>query len=40
MRVQVAGQERIITMETIRNNVDLPADRFAPPEDVQQLISR
>jgi hypothetical protein len=35
---KVIGQERIIAIDKIEHNVDLPKGTFDPPEPVQQLI--
>lgn len=34
----VAGAKRVLTIHEVKHNVDLPADRFTPPADVQKLI--
>ena len=39
-RVVVLGQERLVTTESIEHNVELAADRFTPPADVQTLLER
>jgi len=33
------GQKRVITTTSVKHNVDLPADRFAAPADVQALLT-
>lgn len=40
VRVLVMGQERIATTKTCKHNVDLPNDRFDPPQEVQELIDQ
>jgi len=37
-RVVVMGQERLMTTESIEQNVDLPEDRFGLPEEVRALL--
>jgi len=37
-RVVVMGQERLMTTESIEQNVDLPEDRFGLPEEIRALI--
>ena len=39
VRVAVAGQTRVMTNTSMKHNVDLPADRFAVPEDVLALMA-
>ena len=39
-RTAIVGQERTLTTTSIRHNADLPADRFDPPAEVQDLIAR
>ena len=34
----VAGAKRVLTIHSVEHDVDLPADRFTPPADVQKLI--
>jgi len=36
---EVMGQERVMTIQRIEHNVDLPADRFALPADVKALLA-
>jgi hypothetical protein len=38
-RIVVLGSERKLTMLEIRHDVELPADRFTPPQDVRELIA-
>lgn len=38
VRVVVMGQERLMTTESIEQNVDLPEDRFGLPEEIRALI--
>jgi hypothetical protein len=38
VKVVVMGQERLMTTESIEQNVDLPEDRFALPEPIRALI--
>jgi hypothetical protein len=39
VRVAVAGQTRVMTNTSVKHNVELPADRFAVPEDILALIT-
>ena len=40
LKQKVLGQEFSVTVESIKNNVDIPADRFALPEDVKAVASQ
>jgi len=37
---KLMGQERIVTVQSIEHNVDLPADRFALPPEIKALIKK
>jgi hypothetical protein len=37
-RIVVLGQERVVTTESIEQNVDLPADRFDLPGEIRALL--
>jgi len=39
-RMQVMGQERIVTIDTVEHNVALAADRFALPPEIRALIKK
>lgn len=39
-RVMVMGSERIMTIESIKHNVEMPKDRFKLPEDIQTLVDK
>ncbi len=39
-RMQVMGQERIVTIEKVEHNVALPADRFALPAEIAALVKK
>jgi hypothetical protein len=39
-RMKVMGQERVVTIEKVEHNVDLPADRFSLPAEVKALIKK
>lgn len=39
-RVNVLGQQRVLTVEKIEHNVDLPGDRFAAPAEIKALIKK
>ena len=36
--IEALGQERVLQVNRIEHNVDLPADRFALPDDVKALL--
>jgi hypothetical protein len=36
----VMGQERVLTLEKLQNNVELPADRFALPPAIKALVDK
>jgi hypothetical protein len=38
IKAVVLGQERLLTTESIKHNVDLPADRFALPQAIRALL--
>jgi outer membrane lipoprotein-sorting protein len=38
--MDVMGQQRIVTIRSIEHNVDLPADRFALPEEIKALVAK
>ncbi len=38
--IEVMQQERIITTESVEHNVDLPADRFALPEQIASMTAK
>jgi outer membrane lipoprotein-sorting protein len=40
VRQSAAGQEMVITTESIEQNLDLPADRFDPPAEVKELLDK
>jgi outer membrane lipoprotein-sorting protein len=37
---KLLGQERVMTIESMKQNVKLPADRFDPPADVKELLKK
>lgn len=39
-RQYVMGQERVFRMEKVQHNVELPADRFAPPAAIKALLEK
>ena len=39
-RMQVMGQERIVTIEKVEHNVVMPADRFALPAEIAALVKK
>jgi len=38
--VHVMGQVRSITVESIEHNVDLPEDRFEPPDEILEILEK
>jgi hypothetical protein len=38
--IKIATQERIVTIDSIEQNVDLPADRFDPPAEIKALLQK
>ena len=39
-RMKVMGQERVVTIEKVEHNVELPADRFALPAEIRSLVKK
>ena len=39
-RMDVMGQQRVVTVEKVEQNVELPADRFTPPAEIKALIKK
>jgi outer membrane lipoprotein-sorting protein len=39
-RMDVMGQQRVVRVEKVEHNVDLPADRFTPPAEIKALIKK
>jgi len=39
-RMDVMGQQRVVTVEKVEHNVDLRADRFTPPAEIKALIKK
>ncbi len=39
-KAKVLGQERIITTESIKHNVEMPEDLFNLPEEIQALVNK
>ena len=39
-RVQVMGQQRVVTIEKVEQNAALPSDRFALPSEIKALIKK
>jgi hypothetical protein len=39
-RLKLMGQERVVTIETVEQNVAIPADRFALPPGIKALIKK
>ena len=40
VRQKALSQELLITLETVKHNVDIPANRFALPEDIKALVEK
>ena len=40
LKQKVLGQDFTVTLQSVKNNVDIPADRFALPEDVRALAAQ
>ena len=40
IKQKVLGQEFSVTVQSVKNNVEIPKDRFALPEDVKALAAR
>ncbi len=40
MKVLAAGQEQLMTLDSVKNNVEISPDRFALPADVQQMLKK
>ncbi len=38
--VHVMGQQRVLTIDGVEQNVDLPADRFALPQEIKSLLKK
>jgi hypothetical protein len=39
-RMDVMGQQRVVTVDKVEHNVELPADRFTPPAEIKALIKK
>jgi len=39
-RVSLLGQQRVLTVDTLEQNVDLPADRFAMPAEIKAILKK
>ncbi len=39
-RVSLLGQQRVLTVDTLEQNVDLPADRFAMPAEIRAILKK
>jgi len=39
-RMKVMGQDRVVTIEKVEHNVELPADRFALPAEIRPLVKK
>ncbi|RMF83564.1 MAG: hypothetical protein D6744_04435 [Planctomycetota bacterium] len=38
--IPAVSQERVFTLESVKHNVDLPADRFKLPEPIRELVQK
>jgi len=39
-RIEIMGQERVITIESIEHNVEMPKDRFKLPDEIKALVAK
>ena len=39
-RIEIMGQTRVITIEGIEHNVDMPKDRFELPDEIKALVAK
>ena len=39
-RVEIMGQKRLITIESIEHNVEMPKDRFKLPDEIKALVAK
>ncbi len=39
-RQEIMGQKRVITIESIEHNVDIPKDRFKLPDEIKALVAK
>jgi hypothetical protein len=39
-RMKVMGQERVVTIDKVEHNVEMPADRFALPAEIRSLVKK
>ena len=39
-RVEIMGQTRVITFESIEHNVEMPKDRFELPDEIKALVAK
>ena len=40
VKQKVLGQEFTVTLESVKNNAEMPKDRFALPDDVKALVAQ
>ena len=39
-RIEIMGQTRVITLDSIKHNIDIPKDRFKLPDDIKALVAK
>ncbi len=39
-RIEIMGQKRLITIESIEHNIDMPKDRFKLPDEIKALVAK
>ena len=39
-RIEIMGQKRVITIESIEHNVEMPKDRFKLPDEIKALVAK
>ncbi len=39
-RIEIMGQKRVVTIESIEHNVEMPKDRFKLPDEIKALVAK
>ncbi len=39
-RIEIMGQKRVVTIESIEHNVEIPKDRFKLPDEIKALVAK
>ncbi|GAH00094.1 unnamed protein product, partial [marine sediment metagenome] len=39
-KIELAGQTRVMTIESVKHNDNFAADRFDPPAEIQELLQK